>query len=271
MESLPVLIIVIILVLIDVCCAGINTFLKTTLLNPKYHEEGEEWAHTTHTMGIAILWIFLVEQILHLIAFGWGFFHHWWYVMDLIVVVISLVCEVVLEHYFHHLAWVEALIILRLWKVVVAIFDIFLAHHEAEEAEEQDSAPTAIYKSPIADPIIDGKLLARALKLLKKAVQDKQCRRGVPECTKALRKGMKGICFIAADVYPIDIVAHLPILCEEKDVPYCYVKSRTELGAACQTRRSVSLVMVLAPKDDSAFAKTYEQVIAGVKAVHPYL
>lgn len=55
------------------------------------------------------------------------------------------------------------------------------------------------------------KLLDRALKLLKKAVSEKQTRlelkrmlccacwlsrRGVPECTKAMRKGQKGICFL---------------------------------------------------------------------------
>ena len=59
----------------------------------------------------------------------------------------------------------------------------------------------------------------------------------------------------------MDVFAHVPIFCKEKGISYVYVKSRHELGAACQTRRPISLLMVLEPKPDSAYAKTYEQVL----------
>eukprot|EP00931_Biecheleriopsis_adriatica_P123055 TRINITY_DN98111_c0_g1_i1.p1 TRINITY_DN98111_c0_g1~~TRINITY_DN98111_c0_g1_i1.p1 ORF type:complete len:143 (+),score=33.07 TRINITY_DN98111_c0_g1_i1:65-493(+) len=141
----------------------------------------------------------------------------------------------------------------------------------AEEAEEEQVIAKALYASPLADPVITDKLLARALKLLKKAVSDKKTRRGVPECTKAIRKGQKGICFLAGDIYPMDVFAHVPLLCEEKGVYYCYVNSRHELGGACQTRRPISLVMVTEPKDDATYSKAYEQVLSGIKAIHPYM
>merc|ERR1712107_566402 len=99
------------------------------------------------------------------------------------------------------------------------------------------------------------------------AVADKQTRRGVPECTKAIRKGQKGMIFLAGDIYPLDVFAHVPVLCEEKEVYYCYLPSRRELGAACQTKRPISIVMVMEPKEDSTLGKTYEQVKAGVKAI----
>merc|ERR1712039_572018 len=137
--------------------------------------------------------------------------------------------------------------------------------------EEEEVEHKSLYISPIANPIITDKLLGRSMKLLKKAVSEKKTRRGVPECVKAVRKGQQGICFLAGDIYPMDVFAHVPILCEEKGIYYCYVKSRHELGAACQTRRPISLIMVLEPKDDSAYAKTYEQVVAGIKAIHPYM
>eukprot|EP00438_Fugacium_kawagutii_P033310 Skav219639 [mRNA] locus=scaffold628:287867:298463:- [translate_table: standard] len=70
-----------------------------------------------------------------------------------------------------------------------------------EEAKRPSAVGTeprkALYVSPLADPLIADKLLDRALKLLKKAISEKQTRRGVPECTKAMRKGQKGICFLA--------------------------------------------------------------------------
>merc|ERR1712083_1234426 len=129
----------------------------------------------------------------------------------------------------------------------------------------------SLYTSPIAQPLITDKLLSRSLKLLKKSVTEKKAKRGVPEVTKAIRKGQKGIVFIAGDIYPMDVFCHVPILCEENDVLYCYVSSRHQLGAACQTRRPICIVMVQKPKDDASYSKAYEQVAAGIKAIHPYM
>ena len=35
---------------------------------------------------------------------------------------------------------------------------------------------------------------------------------------------------IAADVDPIELVMFLPHLCRNKEVPYCFVKSKAKLG-----------------------------------------
>mmetsp|Transcript_22673 Transcript_22673/g.30654 ORF Transcript_22673/g.30654 Transcript_22673/m.30654 type:complete len:143 (+) Transcript_22673:105-533(+) len=140
---------------------------------------------------------------------------------------------------------------------------------DAEGDKEEE--PKSLYVSPLAQPLVTDKLLARGLKLLKKAVSEKKTKRGVPECTKALRKGQKGIVFLAGDIFPMDVFAHVPVLCEEKGVYYCYVSSRHVLGGACQTKRPISLVMVLEPPSDSTYSKTYEQVVAGIKALHPYM
>lgn len=34
------------------------------------------------------------------------------------------------------------------------------------------------------------------------------------------------ICVIAGDISPIDVITHLPVLCEENDIPYIYVPSK---------------------------------------------
>lgn len=34
------------------------------------------------------------------------------------------------------------------------------------------------------------------------------------------------ICVIAGNISPIDVITHVPILCEESDVPYVYVPSK---------------------------------------------
>ena len=55
------------------------------------------------------------------------------------------------------------------------------------------------------------------------------------------------IVVIAADISPIDVLSHLPILCEDKNVPYIYVKSRAEVGEACKTKRPTSCVLIAVP------------------------
>lgn len=44
---------------------------------------------------------------------------------------------------------------------------------------------------------------------------------------------------MAADATPLEILLHLPLLCEDKNVPYVFVKSKQALGRACGVSRSV--------------------------------
>ena len=57
-------------------------------------------------------------------------------------------------------------------------------------------------------------------------------RKGTNEATKAVERKHAVLVVIAEDVEPPEIVAHLPALCDEKGVPYVYVPSKRELGAA---------------------------------------
>lgn len=42
----------------------------------------------------------------------------------------------------------------------------------------------------------------------------------------------------------MDVISHIPVLCEDHNVPYIFVKSRAELGTAGNTKRPTSVVMV---------------------------
>jgi H/ACA ribonucleoprotein complex subunit 2 len=86
----------------------------------------------------------------------------------------------------------------------------------------------------------------------------KAIHRGVKECEKAIKKtplaktGVKsstpppGLVVIAADISPMDVIMHFPILCEEHGVPYVYIRSRADLGVAACTKRATSVVMLRA-------------------------
>lgn len=56
--------------------------------------------------------------------------------------------------------------------------------------------------------------------------------RGVNETTKAVERGIAKLVVMAEDVTPEEILMHLPVLCEEKKVPYISVPSKMELGKA---------------------------------------
>ncbi|CAN0034066.1 unnamed protein product, partial [Sphacelaria rigidula] len=64
---------------------------------------------------------------------------------------------------------------------------------------------------------------------------------------KGIRQGKRGICVIAGDISPIDVISHMAYHCEEKGVHYIYVPSKVDLGAAAKTKRPTSCVLVTAP------------------------
>ena len=57
-------------------------------------------------------------------------------------------------------------------------------------------------------------------------------RKGANEATKSIESGKARLVVIAADVNPEEIVMHLPILCEEKGIPFVYVPTKADLGKA---------------------------------------
>ncbi|CAG8607526.1 17666_t:CDS:2, partial [Cetraspora pellucida] len=105
-----------------------------------------------------------------------------------------------------------------------------------------------------ASPLATEEFTLELMQVVRKASRKRHCRRGVKEVVKALKKGHKGLVVIAGDISPIDIITHIPILCEDFNVPYIYIPSRADLGFACATKRPTSVVMIVPDlKDEEAF------------------
>ena len=62
-----------------------------------------------------------------------------------------------------------------------------------------------------------------------------------PACaaTKTLNRGIAELIIMAADAEPLEILLHLPLLCEDKNVPYVFVASKMALGRSCGVSRPV--------------------------------
>ncbi|CAO1617008.1 unnamed protein product [Parajaminaea phylloscopi] len=93
--------------------------------------------------------------------------------------------------------------------------------------------------NPKAFPLADAALTNQILDLVQQASHYKQLKKGANEATKTLNRGICEFIIMTADVEPIEIVLHLPLLCEDKNVPYVFVPSKTALGRACGVARPV--------------------------------
>merc|ERR1711892_240798 len=88
-------------------------------------------------------------------------------------------------------------------------------------------------------PLAEGDLATSILYLLQQAASYKQLKKGANEAAKTLNRGMSEFVVMAADTEPIEIILHLPLLCEDKNVHYVFVPSKQALGRACGVSRNV--------------------------------
>lgn len=72
-------------------------------------------------------------------------------------------------------------------------------------------------------------------------------RRGTNETTKSIERGTAKLVLIAEDVEPPEIVAHLPLLCEERNVSYIFVPSKSQLGLSIGIEVSSAAASIVEP------------------------
>ena len=72
----------------------------------------------------------------------------------------------------------------------------------------------------------------KAYEAIRLAKQSGSVRKGANEVTKSLERGLATFVVIAGDVTPEEVVMHLPMLCEQKKVPFMHVPMKLELGKA---------------------------------------
>ncbi|KAL2338257.1 hypothetical protein Fmac_012703 [Flemingia macrophylla] len=144
-----------------------------------------------------------------------------------------------------------------------------------QKEKEKEKEKKIVGLAPIAKPLAGKKLCKRTLKLVRRASEHKCLKRGVKEVVKSIRRGQKGLCVIAGNISPIDVITHLPILCEEADVPYIYVPSKEELAGAGATKRPTCCVLVMTKPakgeidqaEQEKLKSDYDQVVSEVNEV----
>lgn len=105
----------------------------------------------------------------------------------------------------------------------------------------------------------------KAYQLLQVAKDTGKLRKGTNESTKAIERGIAKLVLIAEDVEPPQVVAHLPILCDERRIPYLYVPSKLELGKSAGLDVGSAAISVVEPGDGAQSLKELTKVFDNLK------
>ncbi len=105
-------------------------------------------------------------------------------------------------------------------------------------------------------------LAETALEAVKQARMSGKVRRGANEVTKVVERGQAKLVIIAEDVEPPEVVAHIPLLCEERKIPYLYVPSKEELGKASGIDVQAASIAIVDPGEAK---QLLDQVLEGLK------
>jgi large subunit ribosomal protein L7Ae len=111
---------------------------------------------------------------------------------------------------------------------------------------------------------VSKELVNKVLEAVTIAKTTGKVRKGVNETTKAIERGIAKLVVMAEDVTPEEVLMHLPIICEEKQVPYAYVPLKMELGKASGIDVPTSSIAVIEEGDSK---KLIAEIADKVKAL----
>ncbi|MFO7872324.1 MAG: 50S ribosomal protein L7Ae [Candidatus Undinarchaeales archaeon] len=94
---------------------------------------------------------------------------------------------------------------------------------------------------------IPQELINKTYEAFNAASSSGKVRKGTNETTKAIERGKAKLVAVANDVSPPEIVAHLPVLCDERDIPFVNIPKKDELGKAAGLTVPTSAAAIVNP------------------------
>ena len=89
--------------------------------------------------------------------------------------------------------------------------------------------------------------------------------RGSNEVTKAAERGVAKLIVMAEDVNPPELLAHIPMICEEKQIPFGYVRHQEYLGKESGLPEGVKTASIALLEIPKAAQEKYDNVISKIK------
>ena len=104
-----------------------------------------------------------------------------------------------------------------------------------------------------------------AYEVLRQASRSGKVRKGTNETTKSIERGMAKLVVIAEDVQPPEVGAHLPLLCDERKIPYVFVPSKDQIGPAIGIDVSTAAAAVLEAGEGQQILDQVTQELARIR------
>jgi large subunit ribosomal protein L7Ae len=96
-------------------------------------------------------------------------------------------------------------------------------------------------------------LVKDALDFVENSYRSGKIKKGTNEVVKSIERGEAKVVVIAEDVSPPEVVFYIPVLCEERKVPYTYVKNKSDLGLKVGIASAASIAVVDYGKNEDAY------------------
>ena len=112
---------------------------------------------------------------------------------------------------------------------------------------------------------IPEELVEKVYQAIEKARTSGKIRKGANEVTKAVERGKALLVAVGEDVDPKEIVMHIPVICSEKDIPFVWVPSKKELGAAAGLSVGSSAVAIVDAGNGKALVDEIAKKLAALK------
>ena len=109
-------------------------------------------------------------------------------------------------------------------------------------------------------------LAEKVYEAVRKARETGKIKQGTNETTKACERGIAKLVIIAEDVDPPEIVMHLPILCDEKKIPYVYVPSKKRLGEAAGIEVQAASAAIIEPGEATGLVNEIIEKVKELRA-----
>ena len=105
----------------------------------------------------------------------------------------------------------------------------------------------------------------KVLQLVQVASETGKIRVGTNEVTKSSERAEAKLVVMAEDVDPVEILVHIPMLCEEKRIPYLYVPKKQRLGQSAGLSKSAASVAVVEPGEAKALLEELATMFPSLK------
>ncbi len=108
-------------------------------------------------------------------------------------------------------------------------------------------------------------LVSPILEAVRVASTSGKVKKGTNEATKAIERGPSKLIIIAEDVEPPEVVAHLPILCEEQGAAFVFVPTKQELGSSLGIEITSAAAAILDAGDAQHIVDQIIETVAKLK------